>query len=151
LGFRSSLQRLVFFFESAVYRSLLQCKLLAVVLNDFAAKYPKIKVLKIPGDQCIEGYPDRLMPTILVYGPKDFRSQVVGLAELGGNSTRVPGNIQLFPKLIGLDLERYAEKIGALTKTDLRISRDGEDDDIGTERNQMRRGTVADDDNEDWD
>jgi hypothetical protein len=124
---------------------------LAVVLNDFAAKYPKIKVLKIPGDQCIEGYPDRLMSTILVYGPKDFRSQVVGLAELGGNSTRVPGNIQLFPKLIGLDLERYAEKIGALTKTDLRISRDGEDDDIGTERNQMRTGTVADDDNEDWD
>jgi hypothetical protein len=71
--------------------SLPQCKLLAVVLNDFAAKYPMIKVLKIPGDQCIEGYPDRLMPTILVYGPKDFRSQVVGLAELGGNSTRVPG------------------------------------------------------------
>lgn len=50
-----------------------------------------LKILKIPGDQCIEGYPDRLMPTILVYGPKEFRSQVVGLAELGGNNTRISG------------------------------------------------------------
>jgi hypothetical protein len=51
-----------------------------------------------------------------------------------------------------VDLERYAEKIGALTKTDSRVSRDGEEDDgIGTERKQMRRGTVADDDDEDWD
>jgi hypothetical protein len=71
--------------------SLPQCKLLAAVLNDFAKKYPTLKILKIPGDQCIEGYPDRLMPTILVYGPKGFRSQVVGLADLGGNNTRVSG------------------------------------------------------------
>jgi hypothetical protein len=49
-------------------------------------------------------------------------------------------------------LERYAEKIGALTKTDLRVTRDAEEDDgIGAERKQMRRGTVADDDDEDWD
>ena len=135
------------------YLSLPQCKLLAVVLNDFAAKYPMIKVLKIPGDQCIEGYPDRLMPTILVYGPNEFRSQIVGLAELGGNSTRVPGIVRVLSALIELDLERYAEKIGALTKTDLRISRDGnadDDDEIGMERKRMRRGMVADEDDEDW-
>ena len=71
--------------------SITQCKLLAAVLNDFAAKYPMLKILKIPGDQCIEGYPDRLMPTILVYGPNGFRSQLVGLAELGGNNTRASG------------------------------------------------------------
>jgi hypothetical protein len=52
-----------------------------------------LKILKIPGDQCIEGYPDRLMPTLLVYGPKEYRSQLVGLAELGGNNTRVPGKL----------------------------------------------------------
>src|SRR5271170_6063907 len=71
--------------------SIPQCKLLAAVLNDFARKYPMLKILKIPGDQCIEGYPDRLMPTILVYGPNDYRTQIVGLTELGGNNTRVPG------------------------------------------------------------
>jgi len=53
-----------------------------------------LKILKIPGDQCIEGYPDKLMPTILVYGPKEYRSQVVGLAEIGGNQVTVKGNLQ---------------------------------------------------------
>ena len=71
--------------------SITQCKLLAAVLTDFAAKYPMLKVLKIPGDQCIEGYPDRNMPTLLVYGPNQFRAQIIGLAEFGGNNTRVPG------------------------------------------------------------
>ena len=52
-----------------------------------------LKILKIPGDQCIEGYPDWLMPTLLVYGPKEYRSQLVGLAELGGNNTKVPGKL----------------------------------------------------------
>ena len=72
-------------------RSIPQCKLLAAVLTDFAKKYPMLKILKIPGDQCIEGYPDRLMPTLLVYGPNEYRTQIVGLAELGGNNTRIPG------------------------------------------------------------
>jgi len=49
-------------------------------------------------------------------------------------------------------LERYAEKIGALTKTDLRVSRDGEeDDDIETEKKHTRRRILADYDDEDWD
>jgi len=116
-----------------------QCKLLAVVLTDFARKYPMLKILKIPGDQCIEGYPDRLMPTILVYGPNEYRGQVVGLADLGGNNTRVP------------DLERYAEKIGALGKAELRVTRDRDEDE--DDRPQMRKSVVNNDndDEDDWD
>lgn len=77
------------------------------MLNDFAKKYPMLKILKIPGDQCIEGYPDRLMPTLLVYGPNEFRSQVVGLAELGGNNTRVPGMTTM--RLSFLSYTRHGE------------------------------------------
>lgn len=79
--------------------SIPQSKLLAAVLNEFAKKYPMLKILKIPGDQCIEGYPDKLMPTLLVYGPREYRGQVVGLAELGGNNTRVPGLTNLWIQL----------------------------------------------------
>jgi hypothetical protein len=64
---------------------------MAAVLTDFASKYPMIKILKIPGDHCIEGYPDRNMPTLIVYGPGEFRAQIIGLAEFGGNNTRVAG------------------------------------------------------------
>ena len=59
-----------------------------------------LKILKIQGDQCIENYPDRLMPTILIYGPNDFRTQTVGLAELGGNNTKVQGDCIFFCVLI---------------------------------------------------
>jgi hypothetical protein len=95
MGFCPFIQRLVlpYFFHVVLIVSIPQCKLLAAVLNDFAVKYPMLKILKIPGDQCIEGYPDRLMPTLLIYGPNEFRSQIVGLADLGGNNTRVPGKI----------------------------------------------------------
>jgi hypothetical protein len=121
---------------------------LAAVLTDFAKKYPTLKVLKIPGDQCIEGYPDRLMPTILVYGPNQFRSQVVGLADLGGNNTRVSG--MSFHDFAYVDLERYAEKIGALTKAELRVSRDKEVEEGG--QRGMRRSVVnQNDDEDDWD
>lgn len=89
--------------------SIPQCKLLAVVLNDFAEKFPMLKILKIPGDQCIENYPDRLMPTLLVYGPNEFRSQVVGLAELGGNNTRVPGTSN---RSCSLTIIRFGEICG---------------------------------------
>jgi hexokinase len=122
---------------------------LAAVLTDFAKKYPMLKVLKIPGDQCIEGYPDRLMPTILVYGPNHFRSQVVGLVDLGGNNTRISG--VSFHGSAYLDLERYAEKIGALTKVELRVSSDKEVEEGG--QRGMWRSTVNqnDDDDDDWD
>jgi len=76
--------------------SITQCKILAAVLNQFAARYPMLKIVKIQGDQCIENYPDRLMPTLLIYGPNDFRTQMVGLAELGGNNTKVQGIIFIF-------------------------------------------------------
>ena len=111
-----------------------------------------LKILKIPGDQCIEGYPDRLMPTLLVYGPNDYRTQIVGLAELGGNNTRIPGILQL-PRLCltNVDLERYAEKIGALSKAELRVTRDRDENDEDN-RPQMRKSVVNDnDDEDDWD
>jgi hypothetical protein len=51
-----------------------------------------------------------------------------------------------------LDLERYAEKIGALTKAELRVSRDRDgDDDEFQERPSMRRAVVNQDDEDDWD
>lgn len=41
---------------------------------------------------CIEGYPERNCPTILVYKNEDIVKQVVTLAELGGTNTRLEGS-----------------------------------------------------------
>ena len=54
--------------------------------------------------------------------------------------------------LLRVDLERYAEKIGALGKAELRVTRDkDEDDDSG--RPQMRKSVINNDndDEDDWD
>jgi hypothetical protein len=50
-----------------------------------------------------------------------------------------------------VDLERYAEKIGALGKAELRVTRDRDEDE--DERPQMRKSVVNNDndDEDDWD
>lgn len=60
---------------------------------------------------CIEGYPEKNCPTILVYRNEDIVKQIVTLAELGGTSTRLEGSsspprvnacVYYFPYLTGL-------------------------------------------------
>src|ERR1700721_911047 len=122
MGICTPLQRLVVPLSSKTNYSIPQSKLLGAILSDFAKKYPMLKILKIPSDQCIENYPDKLVPTILVYGPNEFRSQIVGLTDLNGNKTRVKG-IAILELLTDPDLEMYAERIGALTESELRVVR----------------------------
>ena len=52
-----------------------------------------------------------------------------------------------------LDMERYAEKIGALTKAELRVQRDKEEnEEYSSKRNQMRPSVVKqDNEDDDWD
>ena len=50
-------------------------------------------------------------------------------------------------------MERYAEKIGALTKAELRVQKDKDDDEeYAQARGQMRQSVVKNDvDDDDWD
>jgi len=51
-------------------------------------------------------------------------------------------------------LERYADRIGALTKAELRVQKDKDEDEEypTSERNQMRQSVVKQDDEDDeWD
>ncbi|SPO20288.1 related to phosducin homolog, likely to be involved in regulation of pheromone response [Ustilago trichophora] len=55
------------------------CRLLAGYLNTLAAKYPATKFVSIVGDQCIPNYPDRNLPTLLIYRNGELHRQIVGL------------------------------------------------------------------------
>jgi len=50
-------------------------------------------------------------------------------------------------------LESYAQRIGALTKTELKITRDRDEDDEETfaERRPIRQSKADDDNDDDWD
>lgn len=59
-------------------------QLLARVVAPLAARHAAVKFLSIKADACIENYPDRNVPTLLLYHDGSLQGQVVGLAELGG-------------------------------------------------------------------
>ena len=59
-------------------------QLLARVLPAVAAKHAAVKFVAMTADACIEGYPDRNVPTLLLYHDGSLQSQIVGLGEFGG-------------------------------------------------------------------
>ena len=71
-------------------------------MEELARQYRATKFCAIRSDAAIENYPDRNVPTILVYGEGDLRSQLVTLATLNGQKTTVR------------DLEKYLENLGAI-------------------------------------
>ncbi|RMZ84923.1 hypothetical protein DV738_g219, partial [Chaetothyriales sp. CBS 135597] len=52
-------------------------------------KYGDIKFCEAKADMCIEGYPERNCPTILVYKDGDIKKQILTLRELNGVKTNL--------------------------------------------------------------
>ncbi|RIA86258.1 thioredoxin-like protein [Glomus cerebriforme] len=73
-----------------------ECKLMNVHLSTLAEKHKATKFVKIIGDQCIPNYPDKNLPTLLIYGYGDLQQQLVGLSQLGGMNMTPQGNFFLF-------------------------------------------------------
>ena len=56
-----------------------ECRLLAGYLDTLAAKYPTTKFVSIVGDKCIPNYPDKNLPTMLIYRNGELHRQIIGL------------------------------------------------------------------------
>lgn len=76
-----------------------ESRVLSEIWRQLAVKFGDIKFCEIRGDLCIEGYPERNMPTILVYKDGEICRQVVTLREFAGVRTGVRGMV--FP--LGLE------------------------------------------------
>jgi hypothetical protein len=68
-----------------------ESRLLIEVWRELARKFGEVKFCQIQGDLCIEGYPDRNCPTVLVYKDGDVKRQIVTLKELRGEQTKTEG------------------------------------------------------------
>lgn len=68
-----------------------ESRLLTEVWREMALRFGDIKFCEIRADMCIEGYPERNTPTILVYRNGDIKKQVVTLKELSGEQTNIKG------------------------------------------------------------
>ena len=99
-------------------------------------KYGDIKFCEMRADLCIEGYPERNTPTILIYKDGNIRRQIVTLAELNGPGTSIA------------DLEGVLLELGAIQEHDVRMKRKDSEKDL---RHQNGRQAAVEDEDDDWD
>lgn len=142
-----------------------QCRLLSGFLDTLAAKYPATKFVSIVGDQCIPNYPDRNLPTLLIYRNGELHRQIVGLRpEIGldGMKTKCE-DIELLLTAVGA-IER-SKVPGAKTHFGSQQTRedtieegDEEEEDEGERKRSIRDGGLGRektqdelDDELDWD
>ena len=63
------------------------CGILNACLGELAERYPATKFVKIISTDCIAGYPDENLPTILIYNNGKCIKSLVGLLAVGGRGT----------------------------------------------------------------
>jgi hypothetical protein len=118
-----------------------ESRILTELWRELARKYADIKFCEIRGDLCIEGYPERNCPTILVYKDGDIRRQVVTLRELQGVRTSLR------------DLEIFLVDVGAIEEKDMRVREGNEEEEGETNgrRGLQGRKAAVEEDDDDWD
>lgn len=116
-----------------------ESELLIELWRALAKKFGDIKFCQMQANLCIEGYPDRNTPTVLVYKDGEIRRQIVTLKELGGAGTGME------------DLEKVLVRLGAVRLGDMRLRRKGAGEEVRESTiRQSKRGQGEDEDS-DWD
>lgn len=72
-----------------------ESRLLTELWRDLARIFGDVKFCEIRGDMCIEGYPEKNCPTILVYHDGEIVKQLLTLRELNGQRTTQGGRCSL--------------------------------------------------------
>lgn len=70
--------------------------LLTELWREMARTFGDIKFCEIKANLCIENYPERNSPTILVYRDGEIRKQIITLKELGGSRTSIKGTHAIY-------------------------------------------------------
>ena len=61
-----------------------ECATLQQCFDELAEKYPRTKFLKIYSTDCIPNYPDRNLPTTLIYKDTKCIQHLIGMGAFGG-------------------------------------------------------------------
>ena len=110
--------------------------------RELARKYGDVKFCQMQADLCIEGYPDRNTPTVLVYKDTEIKRQIVTLKDLGGTSTGIE------------DVEKVLVDVGAVKRGDVRLKKREREDEGQKVNGGIRQGKIGkseEDDDSDWD
>lgn len=113
-----------------------ESRVLSGLWRQLATMFGDVKFCEMRANLCIEGYPEKNTPTIIVYRDGNIQRQIVTLRELNGPRTNLH------------DLQNVLVEVGAVNVDDVRLRNDREDGDEEANVHQ-RRDQDADDD--DWD
>ncbi|KAL8746272.1 MAG: hypothetical protein Q9190_001698 [Brigantiaea leucoxantha] len=119
-----------------------ESKLLTELWRGLAAKFGDVKFCEIRADLCIEGYPERNTPTILVYKDGDIKRQIVTLRDFKGERTSFK------------DVEDLLVDVGAVASNDFRILRSNQSVDnleSALRVGNSSRTALGVDNDDDWD
>ncbi|KAF2477257.1 uncharacterized protein BDR25DRAFT_331044 [Lindgomyces ingoldianus] len=120
-----------------------ESRVLTEIWRDLARRFGDIKFCQIRADMCIEGYPEKNTPTILIYKDGDIKKQLVTLRELRGVHTTAA------------DLEKVLVDVGAVRHGDPRLRPQRTEDVDASASRKIRQGKASgkdgDDDDSDWD
>ncbi|KAJ4527003.1 Proteolipid protein 2 [Exophiala dermatitidis] len=116
-----------------------ESRVLSELWRQAAAKFGDVKFCEIRANLCIEGYPEKNTPTILIYKDGDIKRQLVTLRELNG------------PKTSLKDIENVLVEVGAIKENDMRLKRREDSDDENYGSNSKNPAGGDDDDDDDWD
>ena len=111
--------------------------LLSTLWHQLAERFGDTKFCQIRANLCIEGYPDKNTPTILIYKDGDIKRQLVTLAELGGTRTTLG------------DLQKLLISVGALKHNDARLQKEHEEEKPHSNGNIRTSNTTTTEDEED--
>ncbi|TKX23784.1 hypothetical protein C1H76_3983 [Elsinoe australis] len=117
-----------------------ESRLMIEIWRQLATKFGDVKFCQMQANLCIEGYPDRNTPTVLVYRDGDIKRQIVTLKELNGERTSAE------------DMEAILITTGAVKMGDTRLTRRPVEED--TSRKGIRSGKATkagDESDDDWD
>ncbi|KAL5114934.1 Proteolipid protein 2 [Pleosporales sp. CAS-2024a] len=115
-----------------------ESRLAMEIWSELAARFGDVKFCQMRANLCIEGYPDRNTPTVLVYKDGDIKRQIVTLRELAGLRTKAH------------DVERLLVDLGAVQSGDQRLQK-RQDADQDTTSKIKQGKTIGDDEDSDWD
>jgi hypothetical protein len=68
-----------------------ESRVMIEVWRQLAQRFGDVKFCQIRADLCIEGYPEKNTPTVLIYKDGDIKKQIVTLRELKGGHTTAEG------------------------------------------------------------
>lgn len=71
-----------------------ESRILIEIWRELAQRFGDVKFCQMRAELCIEGYPDKNTPTVLVYREGDIKRQIVTLRELGGVRTSTQGMLK---------------------------------------------------------